>query len=228
MFSYILPFHSDFHKIPETVRKIEESKDKFFVDKIILAHNGFLISENESLKLSNLSECAFFCHTDVAGIGAGYRLGIKESNSTYTILSASDLPFGFTDIESFMKLNPAPVVAIGSKWAKGSSVSGYGPLRKLSSLLFWVLRRILLGKKSPRDSQGTIIVRTDIAKRVLGKVKSNNYFFSLEFLTLLQREGFDPVEVSVKLENHSRESSVSLTKDGFGMIRSIWDLKQRL
>ncbi len=228
MYSFVIPFHDDYKKVLKTVRLIEDKKEIYEIEEILLCHNGKKLSTQAEIELKSLGGLSKYLHTDRPGIGAGYRLGLLNSQSKYTVLSASDLPFGFTDLENIKKKNITPEFVIGSKWVSGSVLEGYGFLRKQSSFLFWFLRFFLLGKETPRDSQGTIVVETCKGRDVLNEVVSDNYFFSLEFITIMQSKGFKIYEVPVKLENHSSDSSVSLIRDGWSMFKDLINLRRKI
>jgi hypothetical protein len=97
----------------------------------------------------------------------------------------------------------------------------------LASAGFYAVRKALLGSKTPGDSQGSIIIKTELAKSLIAEVQSNDYFFSLELATLAQRRGIRVVEVPIVLENHDGSTSVSLVKDGWSMFVRIWRLSRK-
>ncbi len=167
-------------------------------------------------------------HIDARGIGAGYRVGIEHAASEVCVLSASDLPFGFTDIVAFQAQERRPSLAIGSKAHRASVLTGWGIKRRAAGFAFYLLRRALLGSGTPHDSQGTILIETALAKRLLPSVQSNDYFFSLEIVTLAMAEGVRPVELPVTLEANSGPSSVSLTSDSVALAKKTWQLRKRL
>ncbi|HEX3110105.1 MAG TPA: hypothetical protein VHU41_13510 [Thermoanaerobaculia bacterium] len=165
-------------------------------------------------------------HTDARGIGAGYRLGIEQANAEVCVLSASDLPFGFTDIDAFLALTPR--LAIGSKAHPDSVLAGWGVKRRAAGFAFYLLRRTLLGRGTPHDSQGTILIETALAKRLLPDVRSDDYFFSLEIVTLAIAQGVQAIELPVTLEANSGPSSVSLVNDSVQLAKKTWLLRKRL
>lgn len=165
-------------------------------------------------------------HTDARGIGAGYRLGIEHASADVCVLSASDLPFGFTDIDAFMALTPR--LAIGSKAHPGSVLTGWGAKRRAAGFAFYLLRRALLGRSTPHDSQGTIIIETVLAKQLLPSVAADDYFFSLEMVTLASENGIDPIEIPVTLESNTGNSSVHLLSDSWALAKKTWALRRRL
>jgi dolichyl-phosphate beta-glucosyltransferase len=94
------------------------------------------------------------------GMGNAYRAGIAASRGVRVVLTAIDLPFGFSDLEAAEHVDPAahPVV-IGSKGHRDSVVDR-GLLRRVLSWGFWTLRRLVLGMRT-LDPQGTFVLAGD-------------------------------------------------------------------
>ena len=226
MFSYIIPFHSnDYLKIAKTLKSIRDNKEKFGIHQVLLCHNGKLTFDWNEIT-PHLWDEVQWVHTDEKGYGAGCKMGIPLANQKYVVLTGSDLPFSFTDIESFLK-NKNPL-AIGSKLHPQSEIAKYELKRKLSTYLFWLLRKTLLPVQTPKDSQGTVFLETELAKKILPQCVSNDYLLALEIISWCQKEGVNPVELPIQLENHDKESSVSLWKDGTKMLKGVYALSKRL
>lgn len=228
MFALVVPFHRDVTRLDRVLASYDEALDHG-ISEILFCHNGPPLDEATVEQLRRrLPPEARFLHIDERGIGAGYRLGIEHSTAPWTVLSASDLPFGFSDVRAFVACDPRPSVAIGSKAHRDSKLPGWSAKRRAAGLAFYLLRRTLLGRKTPGDSQGTIVIETALAKRLLGDVKADDYFFSLEILTIAAARGFEPVELPVKLEDAGGSSSVSLVHDSIALARKTWALRRRL
>lgn len=232
MFSLVVPFHSDIERLSDTLRRFHAEGQKRNIQEVLLCHNGRALNPQQLAAVQSLcTEKVRLLSTTDKGIGAGYVLGIEGSTQQYCILSASDLPFGFSDVDEFLKHSQDgknfESFAIGSKAHPRSLVGDYGLTRKAASLGFKFVRQAVLGVDTPGDSQGSLIVRTDLARQIVPLVRSRDYFFSLELITLAQRRGIRVVELPVVLENHEGDSSVSLVKDGWSMFKRIWELSKR-
>lgn len=229
MISLILPFHSDFSRLQESLGLLAKKREQYKITEILLCHNGGALTEEQknTIKSFMIPETKLL-HTDDLGIGSGYKLGIENATQEVCILSASDLPFGFTDIESYNRANPRPQLAIGSKAHKNSRIRGYGLKRKIASYGFWAMRALFLSSQTPKDSQGTILIETSLAKRLIKQSVYNNYFFSVELITLAQVIGIKPVEIPVVLENHEGESSVSVWRDGWSLAQNLMTFSKRV
>ena len=218
MFTLVVPFHADIDRLPRVLEAADAAR-AHGIDEILFCHNG----PNPVPRLE-LPANARLLHTDAKGIGAGYRLGIGEARQRFVVLSASDLPFGFSDVDEFVK-RAGLRVAIGSKAHPQTQMSGYSRLRRTATFVFWLVRRAILGRNTPKDSQGTIIIETALARELVGSVGADDYFFSLELLTRCIREGITPVELPVRYEGGEGASAVNLVRDTVAMVRKTWQLR---
>jgi dolichyl-phosphate beta-glucosyltransferase len=218
VFTLIVPFHADVDRLPRVLGAASEAR-AHGINEILFCHNG-----PNAVPRLELPPNARLLHTDAKGIGAGYRIGIAEARERFVVLSASDLPFGFSDVDAFVK-HDGLRVGIGSKAHPQTQMPGYSLLRKTATYVFWLVRRVILGRKTPRDSQGTIIIETALAREVVERVAADDYFFSLELLTRCIRVGVAPVELPVRYEGGDSASAVNLVRDTIAMVRKTWQLR---
>jgi len=234
MYTLVLPFHSDLTSIGTTVRRAREEGPAHGVREVLLAHNGKPLSPEAQAKVDALvapregdkPEVRFLDTTD-KGIGAGYKLGIREAREEFVILSADDLPFGWSDVMAFERAG-RPDFAIGSKAHPESQLAGVTTKRRIASFTFLTLRRLLLGRSTPGDSQGSFILRTSVAKRLLPDLVYDHYLCSLELATVHLKRGGDVVEVPIIVDDNPHQSSVSVIKDGWRMTKELVELRQRM
>lgn len=228
MYTLVVPFHNgDFEKLFSTIERLKREAPHHNVREIIFAHNGapLNVADETRLKRAFFDGCELV-HTDDKGIGAGYRIGIRRASQPYVILSASDLPFGWTDLAAFEQ-NPSDF-AIGSKAHPQSSLKDLTFKRKVASSIFWLIRRVLLGANTPGDSQGSLIIKTSVAQAIEKESQYQNYLFSLEAICLFQKNGQIAKELPVVLENSLGESSVSVVRDGMQMVKDLWVLSRKI
>lgn len=219
MFTLVVPFHSDAARLSRVLAAADEAR-VHGIEEILLCHNG-----PSAIPALQLPPHARLLHTEAKGIGAGYRLGIANAREPFVVLSASDLPFGFTDVDAFRGHR----LAIGSKAHPRTQLPGYSVLRRAATRVFWLVRRAILGKSTPKDSQGTILLETSLARRVVDRVEADDYFFSLELVTLcIRQEGVTPVELPVRYVPVDGASSVDLLRDTLAMVQKTWRLRRRL
>ena len=230
MFSLALPFHSDYERILRVFKGPLADISKLPIKEILLCHNGLNLTSFDKVAEDNLN--VKLLHTPKKGLGAAFKLAIENASGEYILMSASDLPFGFSDIESFLEIKERtgafPEVAVGSKFHPKSNIAGYPFLRILFSRVFYLLRIVLLSSSSPRDSQGSLFCSMPLARKIIGSVESDDYFFSLEFLTLASRNGAKIVELPITFTDLDRGSSVSPVKDGYRMFKKLLALRKRI
>jgi hypothetical protein len=235
LFSLVIPFHSDVEKLGGTLTLLRKDATAHGIREILLCHNGSVLDPETRRSLEARAWPGVqLLSTPTQGIGAGYKLGIAAAREEFVVLSASDLPFGFTDVDAFRAYarehGGPPAVAIGSKAHPHSRLSAsYGVRRRLASRAFWLLRALVLGRETPKDSQGSILVRTELARALLPELAFDNYLCSLELVTLAQRRGHAVVELPIEISHHEGgASSVSLLRDGTRMAIDLVQLSRRL
>lgn len=217
IFDYVIPFNDDYQRLFDTIKNIRLNKKLYNIKNIIISHNGNLLDPKEFKQIISFLEFdEYFLHTDYKGIGAGYKKGIKFSSADYLVLSASDLPLEFSDISEFLKLKFIPDLAIGSKAHSESQLYGVPFLRRLSTYCFYQLRRIIVDKNTPKDTQGTIIIKTELAKKILQLNLSDGFAFSMEMITYAGCfKDIKITEVPIVYYYKSSPSSVSIPKHSF-------------
>jgi hypothetical protein len=204
------------------------------VREVLLCHNGRPLAAEAQAQVDALvapregdRPSVRFLHTDDKGIGAGYKLGIREATEEFLILSADDLPFGWSDVAAFERAG-RPDFAIGSKAHRESRLVGVTMKRRASSLVFLTLRRVLLGWGTPGDSQGSFLLRTSVAKALLPDLVYDHYLASLELATLHLDRGGVIVEVPIVVDHNPHPSSVSVVSDGWRMTKELVELRRRM
>lgn len=233
-YSLVLPFHRDVSVLGRTVARAMTEGAGRGVREVLLCHNGEPLPAEAQAVVEGLvtggeadAPEVRYLHTNTKGIGAGYKLGIDGAREPFVILSADDLPFGWTDLDAFEAAG-RPEFAIGSKAHPASRVVGIKTTRRLSTRMFLSLRRILLGAATPGDSQGSLILRTATAKRLRPDLEYDHYLCSLELATLHLRQGGSIVELPIDVEMAGRESSVSVVRDGLRMTLDLVKLRRRM
>ncbi len=233
-YSLVLPFHDRLVSIGKTVRRAREEGFARGVREVLLAHNGRPLSPEGQAEVDALvapaeadKPAVRLLDTPAKGIGAGYKLGIREAREEFVILSADDLPFGWSDLDAFERAG-RPDFAIGSKAHPGSQIAGVSAKRRLSSFAFLTLRRVLLGRHTPGDSQGSLMLRTVVAQRLLPELVYDHYLVSLELATLHLERGGSVVEVPIVFDNDPHPSSVSVVRDGLRMAKELVELRRRV
>lgn len=196
--------------------------------EIIIVENG---SSDATLEIARANavdtdNVTFHVLQSDKGMGNALRCGIQASSGHRILLTADDLPFGTGDLEQDAKLATKPPVVIGSK-AHKESVTPRGLTRKISSLGFRILRRVLLGSKVG-DSQGTLIVDGDWLRKMVNRLDDPGFLFSTQVVFAAEQQGLAIVEVPVTLapDDEPAETTIKLG-DIAKMARGLLTLRSR-
>jgi dolichyl-phosphate beta-glucosyltransferase len=240
---YVVPLHNDATIVRATIARLSEKLAKYteFSSRVLFVENG---SQDSTAAVARAACTEFHdLNTKVlsltqAGIGHAYAAGLEAGvawlandsihlERAWLVLTASDLPFGFTDLDAFCKWLPASGVgvAIGSK-AHANSSRRSGALRAAATLAYRLARRTLVGMRTG-DSQGSFFLRADVASEFAPQVVARDYFYTTELVYLLERKQRMPMELPVQLEPEVRISTVKPLRDGTRMLKALIKLRAR-
>ena len=227
--TYVLPVHNQERTLAAAARKVADRLREFPGSEMLLVENA---SSDRSAALC--AEMARRLDTAVVrvratesapGMGNALRRGIALSAGEVVVLTAADLPFGFTDLDAYLALQPHPRLAIGSKAHPASQTRIPLPRRVLSGG-FRLLRRALLGLRVG-DSQGTILIDGTLARGLLPQLRCEDFLISTEIICWAARLGVTPHELPVTYEAGGH-STVSPMRDSMRMARGLVALRGRL
>ena len=229
---YVLPVHNEAAILARNVENLRWTLEAFAGSRILLAENG---SRDSSLAIARElaaqpgSVAVQALTIASAGIGHAYDLGIRQALADITdttehwlVLTAADLPFGFSDLSHAVPfLGPGQTASLlmGSKAHPRSQVH-VSPERALASQVYRALRRIVAGMRSG-DSQGSIFLRLDMASLLVRLIESRDFFYSTELVFHAERLGLPIVELPVVVQPEQRESTVRPWRHGISMLRSL-------
>jgi hypothetical protein len=227
-FTYVIPVHNQIADLRRTVRLLMERLGHLPGSEIILVENG---SSDGSGPLC-LSLAATFDSDEVAvrvttsakGLGFAWRRGMAIARGETIVLTAADLPFGFTDLDGYLGMSPRPLLVMGSKTHPESQVETSLVRRALSGG-FGALRAGLVGVDI--DTQGTVLIRRDLAMSLLPRLRSGDFLIGAEINCWAVREGVAPVEIPVVYAASGR-STVSPLRDSAHMAVGLFALRGRL
>ena len=156
------------------------------------------------------------------GMGNALRCGIAASKGRRVLLTADDLPFGFTDLEAAAALPEQPLLIIGSK-AHPRSDAGRGMLRSVSTGGFKFARRLILGSRIG-DSQGTMNVDGTWIRQMHEHFDDPGFLFSTQIVLAAeaQKQSITEVPVTLTVVQGEKQTSVTMKdvlKMGLGLGR---------
>ena len=160
------------------------------------------------------------------GLGNALRAGVLASRGERVLLTADDLPFGFSDLDGFATLPADAVLAVGSK-AHPASVVDRSWRRETQSRVFRWLRRALL-HSAVGDSQGTIWVDGVWARAFAAVSRESGLMWTVEMVLAAEQQGLDVWEVPVTLSDaHDTRASRFRWRDARIAVREISSLAVR-
>lgn len=229
--SYIVPIYNEEAVIADTTARIVERLASLPGSEVVLVENGSTDSspalvEDLARHFVDSGVTVVAAHS-AKGYGNAVRHGMAIASGDVQLLTAADLPFGFSDLDAFLALaSPRPDLVVGSK-AHPDTVIANSLMRRAMSLGFRVLRRATIGMRV-RDSQGTIFLTAELSRRLQPHLSEGAYFFSTELIALAQRCGATIVEVPVDYSAPREGSKVKPVEDSLAMAKSLLKLRKRL
>lgn len=164
-------------------------------------------------------------HSD-PGLGNALRTGVLACRGARVLLTADDLPFGFSDLDGFAELPDDAVIAVGSKAHPASEVDRAWR-REAQSRAFRWLRRALL-HSAVGDSQGTIWVDGAWARSFALVSRETGLMWTVELVLAAEQQGIDVWEVPVSLSDaHDTRASRFRVRDARIAVREISNLAIR-
>lgn len=197
--SVVVPTRNGAEVIADTLNRLGAELSSG--DEIVVVENGSTDDTGDRLRALSATwghSAELVVRTSAPGLGNALREGVLSSRKQRLLLTADDLPFGFSDIRSFEQLSPQPTVAIGSKAHVDSDVQR-SRRRELQSKAFRFLRAALLQSRVG-DSQGTFWADGAWAKEFAAVSHETGLMWTTELVLAAEQEGLSVVEVPVVLE----------------------------
>ncbi len=234
--SYVVPVHNEEPTLERNVRRLEEHLQRFPGSRVLLVENGskdnsWALCERLAKREGPVAIEPF--REPNAGMGFALQRGVLEEipraeDNRWLVLTAADLPFGFTDLDGLVSLLAAgqkPDVVVGSKAHRNSQIQT-SPTRTAATITYRMLRRVIAGMRTG-DSQGTFMFRARTVRDIAPKIASRDFFWSTEFTYYAERAGLKIAEVPVVLEEAQRASTVKPFKHGSKMLKQLLELRLR-
>ena len=231
---FLIPLYNKSNTIQYTV---EALKNKF---ENVSSNEKFIFIENESTdnsyeKILSLTkkDSRFHVIKSKKGFGTAIRTGMNYLNKNFElknsilILTAADLPFGFSDLDYYFN-KPSEQTSdlyIGSKAHKLSQIER-SFLRVFLSKVFNFLILIFF-KVGVGDTQGTYIINLQNVDLLKIIPKSNNFFATAEICIKAIHSGYKVIEIPIICEESDIDSTVRVFRDTFKMFKEMLEFKFR-
>lgn len=172
-------------------------------------------------------------YTPNRGKGYAVRQGLAEARGAWRIFTDVDLSYGLDGV-----LRAAETLWTGADAVTGSRLlpdsrylvpawlQGYAYRRRLQSVVFGALVRLLLGLPQRDTQAGLKGFSAGAVRRLWPYLTCDRFAFDCELLTACARLGLEVREVPVCFRYHDRASTTSFAATG-QMVRDLWRIRRR-
>lgn len=220
--SFCIPVYNEEQIIVTKINEIQKGLTKILKNnkfEILVIENGSIDSTLEQLKTIRENNVRVIS-LGKKGHGLAMKNAILNSKAEYVLVTAIDLPFGFSDLEAMLKIANKFDLIFGSK-AHPKSVIHSPLLRKISSTTYRFLLRMLFNVKIS-DTQGTVFLNRKAIKPLVKHCDAGNAFFSAQLAIFAQKHELKMTEVPVTMtKSVLRKSKYNIFKDGKIMLTSM-------
>lgn len=228
--SYLLPVYNEERAIADTARAVAEHLAGLWGGEVLLLENGSTdrspaIVDALAHELTRPGVTVTAVHV-AKGFGNAIRHGLEIASGDLVVVTAADLPFGFSDLDQILACEQLPALAIGSKAHARSKVT-VSAKRRVMSAAYRLARRVFIGL-DVGDSQGSLFLEGRLARSVCPHLSASDFFLSTEIVAVASRLGAVPLEVPVDYENPRSISTVRPLHDGTAMLLALFGLRRRL
>lgn len=166
------------------------------------------------------------------GVGSAHLAALQyASTNGYCLFISLDADYSHRpeDILRLLELKDTYDIVLGSRFERTSSLREWNPFRRFLTHLGHFLTRTLLGL--PYDASGGLrLYRVDrIPPQMFIEIKSRDYEFFFESLTLLHvaglRIGEVPVDLPARTYGHSKMRLAHMVRGLLRLFRLAWKLK---
>jgi dolichyl-phosphate beta-glucosyltransferase len=161
------------------------------------------------------------------GKGGAVKAGLVAADGAYRFICDADLSMPVTELARFLPpLAPAFDVAIGTREGASARRVGEPAYRHLVGRLFnRAVQRLAL--PGIEDSQcGFKMFTADAVAAIFPRVSVEGWAFDVEVLAIAREQQLRVVEIPIEWHYRS-ESRLSLGRDGWAMLRELWNIRSR-
>jgi glycosyltransferase involved in cell wall biosynthesis len=226
--SYVLPSRNGLGILPRTIGALDNwlTAD----DEILVVLNG--PDDGSSQMLAQLGSERTLSNPQLVvlhsepGLGSALAKGALGASGEYVVLSVDDLPFLQSDWLAACAISSGVGLVTGTKGHKDSQVFHRGLLRESVSLVFRIVRKVLLGT-TIRDTQGTFFTSGQWLRDFANSYEEAGYMWTTALVTYAERTGVGVAEVPIQVDpNHSQHASRVNLSDYLLALKDIWKIRR--
>lgn len=201
--SLIIPAYKKEKIIVPNVRQIKKVLDKIrYKYEIIVVVDGIIDKTFQKLKSAHIPNVRAFAYKKNQGKSFAIRLGMHKAKGEYIMFLDSGMeidPNGISMLLEHMEWYEADIV-VGSKRHPASYVE-YAFSRKILSLTYYYLVKILFGVAVKDTQAGIKVFRRHVTEKVLPRLVEKRFAGDLEILVVARQLGFKRVfEAPIRLD----------------------------
>ena len=224
MLSIVIPCFNEEKIISQSINKILQwSEDNNLKIELILVNNASTDNTLINIEKYNSEKNVVCLNEDSKGKGFAVVKGIRESSYNKVLILDADLS---ADIDEFniSWIEKNNLLVLGSR-KLGKEINT--PLiRKVSGKIFNLIERKVLNLNYKDIHCGFKYIASDQIMDIISSLDSMEFLYDLDLLLACRYKGFEIVENPVTY-NFDRNSSVSLLRDPFKMLRDLFILKEK-
>ncbi len=227
--TYILAAHNASKVLQPSVDKIQKFADENSLEiAVVIVENG---SSDETFAVATALSQNATIDVEVVisevGLGNALRTGLQACGDGIVVCTASDLPFGFSDLlEAIAQIRSEPSIdaCFGSKGHPESQIRR-SRKRLFASRVFSLVRWAATGLRMG-DSQGSMILISNQARDALAATSNTGFLVTTETALNCKRRELRYIEVPVKLDDRQASSTVRLFRQSVLMTFGLFKLRK--
>ena len=225
--SIIIPLYNKEKGISNTLNLIEKKCSEINISYEILiienesTDNSFNIAKNCIKNKKNIS-----LFQSKKGLGNALKEGVSIAKNDYVAFIPADFTFGQSELEYFSRENSQlDKYTIGSRALENSfSESSFD--RKIITVGFNLLKKIILNL-NVKDSMGTFIIETNLAKRLCAESFADQFFITTEMIFRAIKEGVKIKEIPIiNRVDDTNQTTVRYFYDSFDAFIDLLKLRK--
>ena len=225
----VLPAHNSALNIRHTVDELAEYFESNSLNgHVIIVENGSKDDTWDVMSSIDTTPLPFALvrTRSEKGLGNAIREGLIHVTTDFVLITADDLPFGFSDIDGYFDSGTLSDIAIGSK-AHPDTNGVRSASRELMSTIFRLLRRVIVGVNLG-DTQGTIMGKASIICPMSALTTQSGYLMTTELLARATQKNSSIIELPVKYRSDLRKSNINVIEDSIKMLRGLFEVRRSL
>ena len=208
--SVLMPAYNEGKNLEEAVKRTMKELERLDYE-IIIINDGSRDNTEEVAKMlcEQYPNVYLVSYPENRGKGYALKQGFERSRGDIIIFLDSDLDIPPFQIHRFLReLKKGCDVVIGSKYLPGARVD-YSSKRRLFSILYNTLVRILLDLNVTDTQVGLKAFRRQVLERTFSKILVKRYAFDVELLTVINMYNYQICEIPIKIEHKAFNSSIN-------------------